>query len=62
MAEKASAPKATGKAPTKGEIVLAAAEHAGISRKQSAAVFESLSAQIQKSVGKKGTGMFTVPA
>src|SRR5687768_873637 len=56
MAEKAAA-----KAPTKGEILTAAAEAAGISRKQAAAVFESLSTQIAKSVGKKGTGMFTVP-
>ena len=56
MAEKSAA-----KAPTKGEVLNAAAEAAGISRKQAAAVFESLSAQIQRSVGKKGTGMFTVP-
>jgi nucleoid DNA-binding protein len=50
-----------GKAPTKGEILTAAAEHAGISRKQAAAVLESLSAQIGSSVGKKGVGTFTVP-
>lgn len=49
------------KAPTKGEILTAAAEHAGISRKQAAAVFESLSEQIRKGVGKKGPGIFTVP-
>ena len=57
MADKAN--KAKG--PTKGEILTAAAEAAGVSRKQAAAVMESLSAQIQKNVGKKGPGIFTVP-
>ena len=50
-----------GKAPTKGEILTQAAEHAGISRKQAAAVLESLSTQIGKAVNKKGVGTFTVP-
>ena len=50
-----------GKAPSKGEILTAAAEHAGISRKQATAVLESLTGQIQKNVGKKGPGIFTVP-
>jgi nucleoid DNA-binding protein len=49
------------KAPTKGEILVAAAEHAGISRKQAAAVLESISEQIKKNVSKKGPGTFTVP-
>lgn len=51
----------SGKAPTKGEILTAAAEHAGVSRKQAAAVFESLASQIGSAVGKKGAGTFTVP-
>ena len=50
-----------GKAPTKGEVLTAAAAHAGVSRKQAAAVFESLASQIGASVGKKGVGTFTVP-
>ena len=50
-----------GKAPTKGEILTAAAEAAGVSRKQAAAVMESLTEQIKKNVGKKGVGTFTVP-
>lgn len=53
--------KATAKGPSKGEILAAAAEHAGISRKQAAAVLESLSEQIKKGVSKKGPGIFTVP-
>ena len=61
MAEKANAAKSNGKAPTKGQIVTTAAEHAGISRKQAAAVFESLAEQIRSAVGKKGPGTFTVP-
>jgi nucleoid DNA-binding protein len=50
-----------GKAPTKGEILTAAAEAAGVSRKQAAAVMESLTEQIKRNVGKKGVGTFTVP-
>ena len=50
-----------GKAPTKGEILTAAAEAAGVSRKQAAAVMESLTEQIKKNVGRKGVGTFTVP-
>ena len=49
------------KAPSKGEILSNAAEAAGISRKQAAAVLESLSSQIGRAVGKKGVGTFTVP-
>ena len=51
----------SGKAPSKSEIFTAAAEQTGLSRKQVAAVFESLSGQIGKSLGKKGAGTFTVP-
>lgn len=58
MAETA---KATAKGPSKGEILAAAADHAGISRKQASAVLESLSEQIKKNVSKKGPGAFTVP-
>jgi nucleoid DNA-binding protein len=60
MAENAKTTTA-GKAPTKSEVLTAAAESAGISRKQAAAVMESLAEQIKKNVGKKGPGMFTVP-
>ena len=50
-----------GKAPSKGEILSRAAEQTGLSRKEVSAVFESLSAQIEASLGKKGPGTFTVP-
>ena len=52
---------AKAKSATKGEIFSKAAEQAGLSRKQVAAVFESLADQIKDAVGKKGTGTFTVP-
>jgi nucleoid DNA-binding protein len=52
---------ANGKAPSKGEILTTAAEQTGLTRKQVAAVFESLSEQIKNAVGKKGAGTFTVP-
>jgi len=51
----------TGKAPSKGEILSTAAEAAGLSRKQVAAVFDSLAEQIKNALGKKGPGTFTVP-
>ena len=59
MAEKAA--KAAGKAPSKGEIINAAAQAAGLNRKQVSAVLESLSEQISRAISKKGPGTFTVP-
>jgi nucleoid DNA-binding protein len=52
---------ANGKGPTKGEILMSIAEETGLSRKQVSSVFESLSTQIEKNVGKKGPGSFVVP-
>jgi nucleoid DNA-binding protein len=52
---------ASGKGPSKGEILVSIAEETGLSRKQVATVLESLGTQIGKSVNKKGPGMFTVP-
>ena len=51
----------TGKAPTKGEVLATAAEATGLSRKQVAAVFDSLGEQIKNALSKKGPGTFTVP-
>ena len=56
-----AAAKGGAKAPSKGEILTAAAEHAGLTRKQVSAVFESLAQQIGDAVGKKGPGTFVVP-
>ena|SRR5579859_4870204 len=52
---------ATGKAPSKGEVLSTAAEATGLNRKQVAAVFDSLAEQIKNALGKKGPGLFTVP-
>jgi len=49
------------KAATKSEILNSSAETTGLSRKQVAAVFDSLTAQIKSAVGKKGPGVFAVP-
>jgi nucleoid DNA-binding protein len=49
------------KPPSKSEIFTSVAEATGLNRKQVAAVFGSLADQIAKSVGKKGTGQFTIP-
>ncbi|HEY8665933.1 MAG TPA: HU family DNA-binding protein [Tepidisphaeraceae bacterium] len=52
---------ANGKAPSKSEILASAAEETGLSRKQVAAVLESITGQIKSSLGKKGAGLFVVP-
>ncbi|MBN2582329.1 MAG: HU family DNA-binding protein [Planctomycetes bacterium] len=49
------------KAATKSEILANIAEATELSRKQVASVFDALAAEIKKSVGKKGPGLFTVP-
>ena len=48
------------KAPTKSEIYGNIAEATGLNKKQVSAVFEALSGQIAKSLGKRGAGQFTV--
>jgi nucleoid DNA-binding protein len=68
MAKKA-APKAgssTGgkggsKQATKGEIYTKLAETSGLTKKQVASVFESLSELIKEQLGKKGPRVFVVP-
>jgi nucleoid DNA-binding protein len=52
---------ATGKAPSKGEILRGVADQTGLSRKQVGAVFDSLAEHIRSALGKKGPGTFTVP-
>jgi DNA-binding protein HU-beta len=50
------------KAPTKSEIYAQIVEDTGLSKKDVAAVFDSLSSQIKKSLGgRNGSGLFTVP-
>ena len=49
------------KAPTKGQVLGTIAEETGLTRKQVAAVFESLGGQIKKNLSKKGPGLFQIP-
>jgi len=50
------------KPPTKSEIYTKIADDTGLTKKDVAAVFESLSAQIHKNLGGRGApGIFTVP-
>ena len=52
----------TKKPPTKSEIYATIAEDTGLTRKDVAAVFDSLSAQIKKNLGgRAAAGIFTVP-
>jgi len=51
----------TAKAPTKSEIFANIATATGLSKKQVASVFDAMSAEVAKAVGKKGAGMFAIP-
>jgi nucleoid DNA-binding protein len=52
----------TNKPPTKSEIYARIVEDTGLTRKDVAAVFESLNGQIKKNLGGRGApGMFTLP-
>src|SRR6185436_1221758 len=53
--------KTAAKAPTKSEVFANIAGATGLTKKQVAAVFESLSSEIGKAVGKKGPGVFQIP-
>jgi len=57
MAEKT----ARAKPMTKSEIVSGIAEATELSRKQVGSVFEAMAGQIQKSLGSRGPGTYTVP-
>jgi nucleoid DNA-binding protein len=53
---------ATAKPPTKSEIYSKIAEDTGLTKKDVAAVFDSLSGQIKKNLGgRSAPGMFTIP-
>lgn len=58
---KSTAVKASSKPMSKSEIVSGIAEATGLTRKQVSAVFESISGQIKKSLGRSGPGAYTVP-
>lgn len=62
MAAKKGAGANTKKPPTKSQIHAQIAEDTGLTRKDVAAVFESLSGQIKKNLGGRGApGLFTIP-
>jgi nucleoid DNA-binding protein len=58
MAKKKVAVK---KPMTKNEIVLGIADSTGLSKKDVGSVFDAMSAQIKKSLGRSGSGAYTVP-
>ena len=54
-------PKAVKKPPTKTQIMATIAETTGLNKKDVAAVFEALEAEIKKNLGSRGVGSFTIP-
>jgi len=53
-----AAPK---KAPTKTEILTKIADATGLTKKDVAAVFDALAAEIKKSMATRGPGVFAIP-
>lgn len=49
------------KAPTKTEVYTAISEETNVSKKEVAAVLESLGNQVKKALGAKGPGVFSIP-
>jgi len=62
MAKKNAVRKASAKPMTKSEIVSGIADATGLTKKDVNSVFEAMAAQIQKSLGRSGAGVYTVPA
>ena len=58
---KADAGGSRPKAATKGEIYTQIAEKTKLSKKEVAAVFDSLSEMVARELGKKGPGLFQLP-
>jgi nucleoid DNA-binding protein len=55
------AQKKAAKPMSKSEIVSGIAETTGLTKKQVASVFEAMTGQISKSLGRNGVGVYTVP-
>lgn len=53
--------KQAAKAPTKTEIFNAIADSTGLSKKDVAAVFDAVTAEIKKNLSNRGSGIFTIP-
>ena len=58
MAQKTAATK---KPMTKSELLNAISDETNLNRREVSAVLDALSAQISKSLGRTGTGAFTLP-
>jgi nucleoid DNA-binding protein len=56
-----TAAKAAEKPMSKTEIVSGIAEATGLTKKQVSSVFEAMTDQIKKSLGRRGPGAYTVP-
>jgi len=62
MAASKTAGVSAKKPPTKSEIYTSIADDTGLTKKDVAAVFDSLSGQIRKNLGGRGgPGLFTIP-
>ena len=57
----AKAKSSAKKAPTKTEILTNIADATDLSKKDVAAVFDALAAEIKKNLGSRGPGVFTLP-
>ena len=55
------AKKVPAKPMTKSEIISGIADTTGLTKKDVGSVFEAMADQIKKSLGKKGSGAYTVP-
>lgn len=49
------------KAPSKSEVFANIATATGLTKKQVTAVFDALTSEVGKAVGKKGPGLFAIP-
>lgn len=58
---KAASGSSKPKAPSKSEVLNSLAETTGLARKQVQSVLDALTAEINKSIGKKGPGVFQLP-
>ncbi len=61
MAKKKKAAAVTKKPPTKTEILTNIAAATGLTKKDVGAVFDSLAAEIKKSLSPRGAGAFAIP-
>ncbi len=61
VAKKTSVKVSADKALTKSEIILGISEETSVSKADVKAVFEAMSGQIKKSLGRRGPGAYTIP-